>query len=36
MRRFVKLWRRDRMVKHGMRIYNKESPSTTPLDMSKR
>ena len=36
MRRFVSLSLRDRMVKQGMRIHNKEIPSRTPLDMSER
>ena len=36
MRRFVGLSVRDRMVKHGMRIHNKEIRSRAPLDMSER
>ena len=36
MRRFVKLSLRDKMVKHGVRIHNKEISSRTPLDVSER
>ena len=36
MRRFVRLSLRDEMVKHSMRIHNKENPYRTPLDMFER
>ena len=36
MRRFVTLLPRDGMVKHGMRMHNKESLSRTAVDMYER